>query len=53
MAPEERVASVVQRLRHGRELWRELLLLALLLMAIEVWMARTRRPAAEPAARAA
>ena len=54
MAPGERVASVVQRLRHGRELWRELLILALILMAVEVWMARTRRAAvAEPAAQAA
>lgn len=43
MEPAERVAAVVQKLRHGRELWRELLIAALILMVVEVWMARTRR----------
>ncbi len=53
MAPGERVATVVQKLRHGRELWRELLMLALLLMVVEVWMARTRRAPRATVAQAA
>ncbi len=43
MEPRDRVSAVVQKLRHGRELWRELLIAAVVLMVIEVWMARTRR----------
>ncbi len=55
LSPSDRVASYIGKLRHGRELWRECLIAALVLLVIEQWLSRSRaRPApAEGASRAA
>ena len=41
--PAERLSSMIARLRHGRELWRELLAAAMALLVVELWLGRTRR----------
>jgi hypothetical protein len=44
--PTDEIATLISRLRHGRELWRELLAAALVLLVVELWLGRTRRSAA-------
>ncbi|MCI0530759.1 MAG: hypothetical protein L0Y74_02255, partial [candidate division Zixibacteria bacterium] len=48
------LAEFVQRTRYGRELWREVLVLALLLLGAEMWLGRTasRTESEESAAKA-
>jgi hypothetical protein len=49
-----KLAEFVQRTRYGRELWREVLVLALLLLGVEMWLGRTitRSETEESAAKA-
>jgi hypothetical protein len=43
LAPDADWASTVLSLRHGRELWREFLLAAAVLLLVELWLARAPR----------
>jgi hypothetical protein len=49
--PQDELRSLVLGHRYGRELWRECLILALLLLLLELWLARApqRRARAAPA----
>jgi len=43
------VAKFIQRTRYGRELWRETLIFALVLLGVEMWLGKTGSKLAEPA----
>ena len=47
--PDRRLERPVLEARYGRELWWELIILALLIAAAELFLSRTGRPAAAPA----
>jgi len=51
LSPQDELRPLVLGSRYGRELWRECLALALLLLLLELWLARApqRRPRTAPA----
>jgi len=46
-ADDDRFLEVIRQNRHGREIWKPILLLALCLLALEMFIARSGRPAPE------